>query len=73
MEDDMTNINTILKDIGKSQDVLAKQVGISQSSVNHYAKGNRKPSYEMAWKIVTALNQLGAICTFDEVFPNPKQ
>lgn len=67
----MTNIKKLLKSISKSQEVLAKEIGISQGAVNHYANGNRKPSYEMAWKIVQALNELGAACSFDEVFPEP--
>lgn len=67
----MTNIKQILRTLGKSQDDLAKQVGVSQSSINHYVQGNRKPSYEMAWKIVKELNHFGASCSFDEVFPDP--
>lgn len=67
----MAKINEILKRIGKSQEKLAQIVGVSQSSINHYANGNRKPSYQTAWKIVDSLNQLGAKCSFDDVFPNP--
>lgn len=67
----MANIKSILKKVGKSQDELARKVGISQSAINHYANGNRKPSYEMAWKIVEALKSFGAQCSFDDVFPNP--
>ncbi|EKO3656440.1 helix-turn-helix transcriptional regulator [Vibrio metschnikovii] len=68
----MTKINEILKRIGISQERLAEIVGVSQSSINHYAKGNRKPNYQIAWKIVDSLNQLGANCSFDDVFPNPQ-
>lgn len=68
----MTKINEILKRIGVSQDKLAEAIGVSQSSINHYAKGNRKPNYQTAWMIVDSLNQLGAHCSFDDVFPNPK-
>jgi putative transcriptional regulator len=67
----MTNIKKILKAINRSQDDLAIEVGISQGSVNHYANGNRKPSYDMAWKVVNALNRLGASCSFTDVFPDP--
>ncbi len=69
----MTNIKIILKSVGESQGTLASRVGVSQSSINHYANGNRKPNYEMAWKIVRALNQFGSSCTFDDVFPNPEK
>ncbi|MBE3662152.1 transcriptional regulator [Vibrio navarrensis] len=69
----MPNIKGILKRISRSQDELSKEVGVSQSAVNHYANGKRKPSYEMAWKIVEALNTFGAECAFDDVFPNPQQ
>ena len=67
----MTNIKKILKAINRSQDDLASEVGISQGSVNHYANGNRKPSYDMAWKVVNALNRLGSSCSFSDVFPDP--
>ncbi|MCU7998098.1 helix-turn-helix domain-containing protein [Shewanella sp. SM95] len=67
----MTNIKKILKAINRSQDDLASEVGISQGSVNHYANGNRKPSYDMAWKVVNALNRLGSSCSFTDVFPDP--
>ena len=67
----MPRIKQVLSEIGESQESLAKEIGISQSSVNHYANGNRMPSYEMAWNIVKALNSLGASCTFEQVFPSP--
>ena len=67
----MANIKSMLKKVGKSQDELAQKVGLSQSAINHYANGKRKPSYEMAWNIVEVLNGFGAECSFDEVFPNP--
>ncbi|MCU8044389.1 MULTISPECIES: helix-turn-helix domain-containing protein [unclassified Shewanella] len=67
----MTNIKKILKAINRSQDDLASEVGISQGSINHYANGNRKPSYDMAWKVVNALNRLGSSCSFTDVFPDP--
>lgn len=67
----MPNINLKLKIVKKSQEELAKNVGCSQGAINHYANGNRIPSYEMAWKIVNALNQFGAICSFSDVFPDP--
>lgn len=68
----MANIKSILKRVGKSQCELASEVGVSQSAINHYANGNRKPSYEMAWSIINALNSFGAKCKFDDVFPNPQ-
>jgi putative transcriptional regulator len=67
----MTNIKKILKTVNKSQDDLAREIGISQGSVNHYANGNRKPSYDMAWRVVKALNRLGSSCSFTDVFPDP--
>ncbi len=68
----MTNIKQILKTLGKSQGDLAHRVGVSQSSINHYINDNRKPSYEMAWKIVKELNHFGATCSFADVFPEPQ-
>ncbi|TON66065.1 XRE family transcriptional regulator, partial [Vibrio parahaemolyticus] len=34
--------------------------------------GKRTPNINMCWKIVKALNQLGAECTFGDVFPDPQ-
>ncbi len=67
----MPNINAILRRIKKSQEDLAKVVGCSQGTINHYANSNRTPNYEMAWKVVDGLNALGADCSFADVFPNP--
>ncbi|WGY45059.1 helix-turn-helix transcriptional regulator [Vibrio sp. ABG19] len=55
-----------------SQALLAKTVGVTPSSIGNYEAGIRNINVEMCWKIVKALNQLGAECTFGDVFPEPQ-
>ncbi len=56
-----------------SQATLAKTVGgIVTSTIGNYEYGIRKIDVETARKIVNALNELGAQCTFDDVFPDPQ-
>ncbi|EKO3434965.1 MULTISPECIES: helix-turn-helix transcriptional regulator [Vibrio] len=52
---------------------LAEIIGTETAAVYHYESGRRTPDFNQCWNIVNALNQLGAGCSFDEVFPNPKQ
>ncbi|NAX44828.1 MULTISPECIES: helix-turn-helix transcriptional regulator [unclassified Vibrio] len=51
---------------------IAILIGTEPSAVYHYESGRRKPDFIQCWKIVNALNELGAKCTFQDVFPNPK-
>ncbi|UTV28969.1 helix-turn-helix transcriptional regulator [Photobacterium atrarenae] len=55
-----------------SQAGLAKVVGVTPSTIGNYESGIRNIKLKMCWKIVKALNALGANCTFEEVFPNPQ-
>ncbi|MBO2552619.1 helix-turn-helix transcriptional regulator [Shewanella algae] len=50
---------------------LSKVIGTDVSTVYHYETGRRTPDFNQCWKIVNALNQLGANCSFMDVFPNP--
>lgn len=50
---------------------LATKLGISASAISHFEKGRRFPDINTCWRIVTALNELGANCQFTDVFPNP--
>ncbi|GGY87815.1 helix-turn-helix transcriptional regulator [Shewanella fodinae] len=56
---------------GISVKSLAEVINTEVSTVYHYETGRRTPDFNQCWKIVNALNQLGANCTFDDVFPNP--
>ncbi|WP_105901407.1 helix-turn-helix transcriptional regulator [Vibrio gangliei] len=68
----MSKIKVIRGELGVTQETLAKKVGVSQSAMNHYENGNREIKNELGWRIVNALNELGASCTYEEVFPNPQ-
>lgn len=56
-----------------SQAGLARTVGVTPSTIGNYESGIRNINVEMCWRIVKALNKMGALCAFDEVFPSPKQ
>ncbi|HDL9513641.1 TPA: helix-turn-helix transcriptional regulator [Vibrio cholerae] len=58
--------------IGISQSDLSKLVGVTPSAIGNYESGTRNINVDMCWKIVIALNSLGAKCTFQDVFPNPQ-
>ncbi|PNG65012.1 transcriptional regulator [Vibrio vulnificus] len=51
---------------------LAAMIGTEPSAVYHYESGRRKPDFIQCWKIVNALNDLGAKCAYQDVFPNPR-
>lgn len=67
----MSKIKEIRMKLGVTQDALAKKIGVSQGAINHYENGNREIKLSLGRRIVSALNALGAECTFDEVFPDP--
>ncbi|UTZ27713.1 helix-turn-helix transcriptional regulator [Vibrio campbellii] len=69
----MSNIKQIRMSLGISQDALAAEIGVTQGAIAHFEAGKRTPNINMCWKIVKALNQLGAKCTFDDVFPDPQE
>jgi putative transcriptional regulator len=68
----MSKLKLIRGELGVTQQALAEKVGVSQSAINHYENGNRTVDTSLAWKIVCALNTLGANCKFEEVFPDPQ-
>lgn len=52
-----------------SQISLAKRLGWSQSRLSNYESGARKPGLAECRAIVAALNEHGAQCSLDELFP----
>lgn len=56
-----------------SQKQLGAEIGVGASTIGNYEADIRTANTKMAWKIIDALNRLGVNCTFEEVFPNPKQ
>ncbi|WP_273859390.1 helix-turn-helix transcriptional regulator [Photobacterium sp. GSS17] len=68
----MNRISDFRNKVKVSQAGLAKVVGVTPSTIGNYESGIRNINIEMCWKIVKALNALGVVCTFEEVFPNPQ-
>lgn len=52
-----------------TQQQLAEKLSLTQAAIGHYEKGRRQPKLAEARRLVTVLNELGAECTLDEVFP----
>ncbi|EOW9223423.1 helix-turn-helix transcriptional regulator [Vibrio cholerae] len=67
----MNKIKQYRNTVGVTQKELGELLGVGQSTIDRYESGVRKINYQIAWKIVDSLNQLGANCSFDDVFPNP--
>ncbi|EKO3419724.1 helix-turn-helix domain-containing protein [Vibrio fluvialis] len=67
----MNQIAAIRKSIGVSQSGLAEKLNSVPSRIANFEASTRKPDIETCWEIVRALNELGADCCFEQVFPNP--
>ncbi|EKF9664397.1 helix-turn-helix transcriptional regulator [Vibrio cholerae] len=68
----MQKIREVRTGAGISVSDLASLIGTESSAVYHYESGRRTPDFNQCWKIVNALNSLGAKCSFNDVFPNPE-
>jgi|PersoiStandDraft_1058852.scaffolds.fasta_scaffold327283_1 putative transcriptional regulator len=55
---------------GITQAALHRKLDWKQSRLANYESGSRPLKLEDARKIVRALNELGAKCTLDRVFPH---
>lgn len=67
----MQHIRNLRKNAKVSATKLAEQIGVTVSAIYHYETNRRTPDLKQCWEIVKALNELGVICSFDDVFPNP--
>ncbi|WP_318438134.1 helix-turn-helix transcriptional regulator [Photobacterium leiognathi] len=56
-----------------SQAKLAEMINSRPSRISNFESLTRKPDLNTCWMIVNAFNKLGADCTFEDIFPNPKQ
>lgn len=68
----MSNLKKIRETAHITQAALAERVGMTQGAIAHYENGRRTPGLAECRLIVSALNALGAECTLDEVFPEPR-
>lgn len=69
MEIAMSALRTIRKAAGITQQQLAEKLRLTQAAIGHYETGRRQPGLADARRIVKALNELGAKCTLEDVFP----
>ncbi|WP_374754960.1 helix-turn-helix transcriptional regulator [Pseudomonas syringae] len=69
----MNHVRIIREGAGITQASLRRALGWNQSRLANYESGLRSPGLSEARLIVIALNELGAICVLDEVFPPDKE
>lgn len=65
----MNCISTIRREARISQIALASRLNWSQPRLSNYEVDRREPGLAECRAIVAALNDLGADCTLDDVFP----
>lgn len=65
----MNRIREVREAHGITQSVLHTKLGWKQSRLSNYETGVRSPGLDEARQIVTALQDLGAQCDLDDVFP----
>ncbi|MEX2953581.1 helix-turn-helix transcriptional regulator [Serratia fonticola] len=66
----MNNLKTIRKKAGLTSFDLAREMGCTRGSIGHYETGRRLPDIKVAQRLVASLNNLGAECSIEEVFPS---
>lgn len=65
----MNRIGCIRKEAQIRQRHLREVLGWTQARLSNYESGHRMPGLSECRAITAALNQLGAACTLDDVFP----
>jgi putative transcriptional regulator len=65
----MNLIKSVRESAGIKQVALYSALKWPQSRLSNYENEIRTPSLKDAREIVSALNELGAACTLDDVFP----
>lgn len=69
----MNKIQQIREAAGIKQVELCGHLDWRQSRLSNYETGNREPGLHEARQIVGALNDLGANCSLEDVFPPEKE
>ena len=59
----MNKLKQKLIEQGRTQDWVARKIGISKTTLSKYATGKRRPNYEIAEKIALLLE-----CKPDDIF-----
>lgn len=65
----MSNLKQFREKASVTQSTLAGRVGMTQGAIAHYENGRRTPGLAECRQILAALNELGAECTLDDLFP----
>lgn len=65
----MNRIADIRREAGIAQRALVNELGWSQGRLSNYEACTRMPCLADCRAIVRSLNNLGAVCTLDDVFP----
>jgi putative transcriptional regulator len=65
----MNRIACLRKGAQIKQRDLGEILGWTQARLSNYESGHRTPGLNECRAITAALNQLGATCTLDDVFP----
>lgn len=65
----MSNLKKFREKANATQADLAALVKMTQGAIAHYENGRRTPGLNEARLLVAALNELGADCDLDSVFP----
>ncbi len=68
----MNHIAELRKGAGIKQRELFTRLGWTQARLSNYESGHRTPGLSECRAITAALNELGAKCALDDVFP-PEQ
>lgn len=66
----MSALSTTRKIAGVTQQQLADMVGLTQAAIGHYEKLRRTPGLSECRRLVAALNELGVMCSLEDVFPD---
>lgn len=66
----MNKLKDLRHQVKATQKDIADLVGVSQGTIDRYESGARGVSIPMAWKLISALNSLGAKCSIADVFPD---
>lgn len=69
----MQKIRTVREEAGISVGALSARLGKKNCTIYHYERGRRKPDINLCWDIVHSLQELGADCGFEDVFPDPRR
>ncbi len=63
----MSTLSLIRSRLGTTQAALAAAIGVSQSNVSHYERGQTLPP-DVAARVIAFAKERGEVVTFDEIY-----